>query len=107
MSEMNEILERIAAGIEKLGEDPVIQMETAPPVCPKCEKINPVIRVEESGGVGLMAEFVIRAKCEHCGTVFYALPLQWDITERLTEMNQMVQARREIGGYGNGNNGSQ
>lgn len=99
VADTNEILERIAAACERMAEDPVIQMETGPPVCPHCEKMNPVIRVEESGGTGLMAEFVIKAQCQSCGKLFYAIPLQFHTTTRLTEVPEILQARKEIAGY--------
>lgn len=96
---VEELLERIAKACERMAEDPVIQMETGPPVCPHCEHINPIIRVEESGGAGLMAEFVIKAQCTACGNVFYAIPLQFQVTARLTEVPEILEARREIAGY--------
>lgn len=96
---VEELLDRIASACERMAEDPVIQMETGPPVCPHCEKINPVIRVQESGGQGLMAEFVIKAQCQSCGNVFYAIPLQYHATTRMTEVPEILDARREIAGY--------
>ena len=94
-----ELLGRIATACEHMAEDPVIQMETGPPVCPHCDKVNPVIRVEESGGTGLMAEFVIKCQCQTCGNLFYAVPLQFHMTTRLTEVPEILKARREIAGY--------
>lgn len=99
-SKTEELLERMTVAIERMAEDPVIQMETGPPVCPHCERMNPVIRVEESGGVGLMAEFVIKARCQHCNGTFYAIPLQFQTTVRLTEVPEILEARKELGGYG-------
>ena len=107
MSRLEETLQRIAVACEKMAEDPVIEMETGPPACPHCDRVNPVIRVEESGGTGLMDEFVIQAKCEHCGHVFYALPLQYQSVTRLTQINEMVSARKEVAGYGNNGNEQQ
>jgi len=89
-----------------MAEDPVIEMETGPPNCPHCDRVNPVIRVEESGGTGLMAEFVIQARCEHCGNTFYALPMQWQCVQRLTQINEILEARKEVAGYGNNGNES-
>jgi hypothetical protein len=101
VSKLEETLNRIAVACERMAEDPVIQMETGPPACPHCDRINPVIKVEESGGTGLMAEFVIQAKCEHCGKVFYALPVQYHIATRVSQIPEMLEARKEIAGYGN------
>lgn len=99
MAEANELLERIAVACERMAEDPVIQMETGPPACPSCGVMNPVIHVAESGGSGPMAEFVIKARCTSCGNPFYALALQYQTTTRITELPQMIEARREMGGY--------
>lgn len=101
MSDTNEILERIAVGIERLAEDPVIQMETGPPVCPHCERVNPNVRVNESGGSGPLAEFVIQASCLHCGRTFYALPVQWQCAAQLSHVEPLLQQLKELSGYGN------
>ena len=103
--EEKEILERIAVGIERLGEDPVIHLETGPPVCPHCEEMNPVVHVEESGGSGLLSEFVIRAHCKNCNRVFYALPIQWRCVAEVSEIEPALQQMKELSGYGN--NGTQ
>lgn len=94
-----ELLGRIATACERMAEDPVIQMETGPPVCPHCDKLDPVIRVEESGGTGQMSEFIIKAQCQSCGNIFYAIPLQFQSTTRMTEVPEILKARREIAGY--------
>jgi uncharacterized Zn-finger protein len=100
-----ELLERIAKGVEALAEDPVIHMETAPPVCPYCDTVNPSITVEESGGTGPMAEFVIRALCNSCNRVFYSLPVQWRSARNVGDLEQIVEQQKELTGYGN--NGAQ
>jgi hypothetical protein len=94
-----ELLGRIASACERMAEDPVIQMETGPPVCPHCGKMNPVVQTKDTGGTGLMAEFVIKATCTNCGNIFYAIPLQYQVTSRITEIPEILQARREISGY--------
>lgn len=104
MSELTEILERIASGIEKLGEDPVIQMETAPPVCPHCETMNPDVGVEESGGTGPLGEFVIRCTCQKCHRVFYALPIQWACVPEISQLEEVLAQHKELSGYGNNGN---
>lgn len=105
MSELRDTLERIAVGIERLAEDPVIQMETAPPNCPHCERMNPTISVEESGGTGPMAEFVIRAKCSYCNEIFFALPIQWECVQEISHLEKLLEAQKELTGHGP--NGSQ
>lgn len=104
MSELTEILTRLTEAVEKLGEDPVIQVETAPPVCPHCETMNPVISVDESGGTGLMAEFIIRCKCHKCNRIFYALPIQWRCVGEISQLEQVIAEQKELSGYGNNGN---
>lgn len=97
---VEELLERIALGVERLGEDPVIQMETGPPNCPHCDTVNPIVAVRESEAAGPMAEFIIRATCENCGYEFYAMPLQWECVKTIAQIHELVEAHKELGGYG-------
>lgn len=103
MSHAAETLERIAVAIERLAEDPVIHMESGPPNCPHCDRINPSVTVDESGGQGLLGEFVIRCKCDHCQQIFYALPIQWRCVSEISHIEQAQQEMREL----SGNNGSE
>jgi len=95
-------LERAAVALERLAEDPVIQMETGPPVCPHCEKMNPMVRVEESNAQGPLGEFVIQAHCVNCNHVFYGLPLQWECVKTTEDARLVLKEREEIRGFNNG-----
>lgn len=77
-------LERIAAATERLAEDPVIHVESGPPVCPFCERMNPEIRVSESENRGPLGEYVLQAQCLSCNEIFYAIPQMW-LTVRTTD----------------------
>lgn len=98
--DMRTFLERGVAALEKMADDPVIQVETKPPVCPRCNTINPKVRVQEAEEEGRLAEFIIQCHCLHCNQVFYALPLQFDVAASVSEASQLIQERAEIGGYG-------
>ena len=100
----NQLLERIAVAVERLAEDPVIQMETAPPVCPHCETVNPNVSTEDKGGAGPMAEFVIRFTCLNCNHVFYAIPVQWTSVPEISQLEQVLEQHKEISGYGDNGN---
>jgi hypothetical protein len=89
-------LERAADALEHLAQDPVIQIEGGPPFCPHCERINPVVRVEESSAQGPLADFIIQAHCVHCNSVFYALPVNWECLKTTEEAKQALQEREEI-----------
>lgn len=94
-----ELMERGVSALEKLSADPVIQMETGPPVCPFCDRMNPNVRVEESEATGPLAEFVIQAQCQHCNKVFFGIPLQWSTCRNIQEVQAVISERAELGGY--------
>jgi hypothetical protein len=96
---LQEFLERGVTALERLAQDPVIEMETGPPVCPHCEKMNPTVRVEESEGIGALGEFVIKATCTHCGNVFYAVPIQWVCAPTVQEAGNVISERAELSGF--------
>lgn len=94
-----ELLERGVSALERLAQDPVIEMETAPPLCPHCEKVNPVVRVQESEATGQMGEIVYQFHCVHCNQVFYAIPIQWDCVKTPNEAAGLLNERAEIRGF--------
>jgi hypothetical protein len=100
-----ELLERGVNALERLAEDPVIQIETGPPVCPFCDTMNPSVRVEESSSSGPLVEFVIQAHCLHCNQVFYAVPYQWVCTKTTEEAGEAIQEKVKLGGYEGQNSG--
>jgi hypothetical protein len=91
-------LERAAEALERLAEDPVVQIETGPPVCPHCEQMNPLVRVDESSAQGKLGEFVIQAHCLHCNSVIYGVPLQWQCVKTTDEAGQILREMEEIRG---------
>jgi hypothetical protein len=93
-----ELLERIAVGVEHLAEDPVVEIEAGPPVCPACGRFNPEISVREQESHGPMFEFVLVAHCTHCTQKFYAVPTAWRNYVRREEVEAEMMERR-----GNGN----
>lgn len=91
-----EILERIAVGIEKLADDPVLQVESGPPVCPHCETLNPVVQVTESSGEGPFSTFCLEPVCGNCGNLFYAVPLEWATFQTYQDAEAELDRRREV-----------
>jgi hypothetical protein len=98
-AEMKSLLERGVSAVERLAEDPVIHMETGPPVCPNCDRKNPVVRVEESSATGLLGEFVIQCHCQHCDYVFYGIPIQWNCVKTTSQASEILKERAELSGY--------
>lgn len=71
---LEELLERIASGVEKLANDPEIEIDSGPALCPACGKLNPIVDMPSSeGGRGPLAEIAIEAQCTHCGHNLYAV----------------------------------
>jgi hypothetical protein len=94
--ELKSSLDRIAAGIEHLAEDPVIHVESGPPVCPFCEVKNPRISTRESEARGPLGEYIIQCHCEHCGEMFYGLPVMWHCVQTIEEVREEIEARVEM-----------
>lgn len=99
--ELHELLDRIARGIEHLAEDPVVEMETGPPICPHCQKMNPDVRVQESEGSGPLDEILMRCHCLSCNNLFYAVPVQWDCVKTVEEVQQVISERQELTAHAN------
>lgn len=94
--EIRGLLERGVSALERLSEDPVIQMQVGPPVCPHCDKMNPMVQVKESEAEGPLGEFVIRATCMTCMNEFFALPAQWECARTKDQASQILMERLEI-----------
>jgi hypothetical protein len=93
-----ERLDRIAEGIEKLAEDPVVNVETGPPVCPHCETMNPIVRVKDAEANGKLGAFVIECVCLHCENRLWALPLMWRTAPSIEAANEINNERAEMYG---------
>jgi len=96
------LAERATLALEELAKDPVIQVETSPPVCPHCGQMNPVVKVRESEAEGPLAEFIIRATCLQCGAEFYALPYQMDCVISATDAAELLNERVKSSGFNGG-----
>jgi hypothetical protein len=99
--EVLDLLTRGVTALEKLGDDPVFQMETGPPVCPYCERMNPNVTVSESEATGPLAEFIIKCVCNSCHRVFYGIPLQWSMCQDVQEAEAVIRERADISGFHN------
>jgi hypothetical protein len=93
------LAERAVLALEELAKDPVIQVETSPPICPHCEQMNPVVKVRESEAEGPLAQFIIRATCLQCGNDFLALPYQMDCVKTATEAAELLNERVQSSGF--------
>jgi bacterioferritin-associated ferredoxin len=97
---LQELLERGVAALERLAEDEIdIRVETMPPVCPHCEKINPTVRVAEKNQQGPLAEFVLQAHCLNCNNIFYVIPIQSECVKSVDDAKAVMAEKTRIGGY--------
>lgn len=101
-SELQELLVRGVEAIERLAQDPVIELETSPPVCPHCEQMNPLVRVAEKEAQGKLGGFVIQCHCLHCNNVFYAIPFQYGCVREIEDVRQLQAERAELSGLNGG-----
>jgi hypothetical protein len=91
-----QLLERAVIAIEKLADDPVLQVESGPPVCPHCGTINPSVTVHESDGTGPFATFLIEPECGNCGEGFFAIPIVWTTFQTYQDAEAELERRREV-----------
>jgi hypothetical protein len=95
MGRMEELAERATIALEALAQDPIIEIEAAPPICPHCGKMNPTITIEE-GGEGPLAEIFFAAKCGECNKGFFAVPVTWHMHTTLETIREEMKERAEL-----------
>lgn len=91
------LLERGVAALEKLAEDPVLEIESGPPLCPYCGNLAE-IQIAEDEGEGPLALYVINPQCLHCHNKFYAVPIEWAIFATHDEAQVELDKRAEVFG---------
>jgi hypothetical protein len=77
---MAEQAKRIADSLEKLAnEQPMIEIEPAPPQCPNCGDINPTIIIDEEldKEPHPIVEFVLIGICNRCRQRFVGVVNHW------------------------------
>jgi hypothetical protein len=90
-----ELLERIALALEKLASDPVVEIESGPPLCPHCGAFNPTVRKPEEGeAVGPLGEFIIVADCGECGQTLYGTVESYSMHATKESVREEIEARR-------------
>lgn len=89
------LLERLTVAVERLADDPVIEMEVAPPVCPNCHLFNPTVATSEAAGTGPMVELYVEMKCQNCDTTFWGAPVQWSVHSDIENLRGELQERAE------------
>jgi hypothetical protein len=95
------LLERGVAALEKLAEDPVLQIESGPPICPFCNHIAEVA-LDQDAGEGPLAVFLITPTCLHCHNRFFAVPLEWAIFAAEEDAHEELAKRAGVFSVQNG-----
>ena len=102
-----QLLERGVKALEKLAEDPTVEFETGPPICPNCGIFNPVVSINENASSGPLSHFMAMVQCDNCSEFFYLVPMHWLTFTRLTEVQVEIARREAILNVGNGQNSGQ
>lgn len=96
-------LDRLSSGIERMLDEPMIELESSTPLkCPHCGIINPTVVVPANDSMqGRVSEFVLLGSCLACGNEIFGISNAWMLyaqkevaVENLTLLLERV--------YGNG-----
>jgi hypothetical protein len=93
---LHNFIERGVVALERMAEDPVVEMEAGPPVCPHCSAFNPEIAVREEEARGPISGYIVNARCLSCGQEFYAVPHTWRMFTQRAEVEEEMEARRRV-----------
>ena|SRR5215510_10428706 len=88
------LLERGVSALEKLAEDPLLNMEAGPPFCPHCKAHDPEVGIREAEARGPLSQYVVYAKCGSCDEEFYAAPYVWQIYPNRPDVEKELEARQ-------------
>lgn len=106
-NDTRDLLQRGVTALERMAEDPIVNLEIGIPACPHCDTINPMVMVRESEAVGKLAEVVFQCTCQSCHEQFIGMPTQWFCARNVEEAQEYRQEREiqeaTVGRTGNGN----
>lgn len=100
--DIERLLERGVTALERLAEDPVIHVESGPPVCPHCERMNPKVSVHDREASGPLGEFILMVRCDHCMTPFYAIPVMYECVKTTADAKKVMAEIVERAGWKDG-----
>ena len=91
---MEELLERIAVGIESLAEEPEIEITAGPPLCPHCGKFDPeVLTPVQDGGRGPLSHLAIEATCTECSQTLFVVVESYSMHRKRNEAVEEIKER--------------
>jgi hypothetical protein len=88
------LIERGVVALEKMAEEPMVNLEVGLPVCPFCETINPNVYMRETDGLGPLLEIVLYVQCQACKEFFYAVPVDWHMFKARADVEAEMDTRK-------------
>lgn len=94
MTRTESLIERIAIALEKLADDPVVEIDAGPPICPHCGKLDPTVRFVSEESTGKLSEFIIQGTCQECSEILYGSIESYSMHQSVETLQQEFQMRR-------------
>jgi hypothetical protein len=95
---VHEVLDRIASGIEALAEDPQVEINAGPPVCPSCNAFDPSVALAfQEGGIGPMSQIIIDGTCTNCTKRFFIVIESYSVHKTIETAGEEIKAREKAG----------
>lgn len=91
-------LNRIADSLEKLVDEPLLQIEQPPIQCPHCGKVNPAVQIEESESQGKIDEYALEATCMNCGRPMFGVVFDMVVFKTRSEAVAVLNQRKAQNG---------
>jgi hypothetical protein len=95
-----DLAERGTLALEKLAEEPTIEISGGPPECPHCGRLNPQVVILDNAGSGPLGDFVLHAHCGHCNGTFFGMVTGWTMFQNQQELNDAMEGAGENGKNG-------
>lgn len=89
--------ERIAVGLEKLAEDPQVEIEAGPPLCPHCGAHDPVVAIASEAGRGPLSHVFIPCECLNCARSFFVVIESYSCHADLESAKSELREREKAG----------
>lgn len=95
--EMEALVERLAVAVEKLAEDPQVEIEAGPPLCPHCGAHDPTVGIASEAGRGPLSQVFIPCECLSCGRSFFVVIESYSCHTDLETAKTEIREREKAG----------
>lgn len=103
---LEQFLERIASGIEKLAADPQIEIEAGPPVCPTCGELDPMVMLlAQDQASGPLSQLINEVVCVKCQAPIYVVTESYSCHQSMQTARTEIEERTELDFFGTGKGG--